>query len=179
MDANDRTNEEKSGPQPTPIREVVGASPPLHPPRAEEALPEGATQKRAAGMRGQRERPKEARDKGRPAPRPARQALEGQAAEPASEEDLPSCQFVSEGVEWIVRLSGRTSTGSVSDRGAPLLHLTFFRAEDPLVAVHEALLPGDSIDHLFEVDMNEVLAGAREVSVPEQPTEASSRSVTR
>ena len=140
-------------------------------------------------MRGQRERPKGARDKGRArgsgrgqgraAPRSARQTLKGQAAEPASEEDLPSCQFVSEGVEWIVRLSGRTSTGSASDRGAPLLHLTFFRADDPLVAVREALLPGDSIDHLFEADMNEVLAGAREASVPEQPNEASSSSVTR
>jgi len=87
--------------------------------------------------------------------------VESRAHEPTAVQDLPSCHFEVEGVEWIARLSGRTSTGSGPDPGAPLLHLTFFRSADPQVAVAEALLPGESIDHLFESDLSEVLATAR------------------
>ncbi len=75
-------------------------------------------------------------------------------------EDLPSRPFTSEEVEWIARLSGRTSTGSVPDRGAPLLHLTFYRASEPRVAVREALVPGTSIDDFLESGLIDVLSVA-------------------
>jgi len=94
-------------------------------------------------------------------------------------EELPSHRFTSEGVEWIVRLTGRTSTGSTSDPGAPLLHLTFYRAGDPLVAVRETLLPGTSIDDLVELDLSTVLSSARNVPSSDQPSGPPSTPVRR
>ena len=92
--------------------------------------------------------------------------------EPTAVEDLPSRQFAGDGIEWIVRLTGQTSTGSASDPGAPLLHVTFYRADDPLAAVREALVPGSSIDDLFESDLNDLLSTAREAVSPDPPSEA-------
>ena len=185
MDGSDRTTEEGKGPKPTPIREVVGQPRPSSP-RPARASGAGAPPERPdPGMRGQRERPRGPRDKGRsrgggrgrdrrgPTPVPAREALEGQALEPTAVEDLPSLQFTSEGVEWIVRLSGQTSTGSAPDPGASLLHLTFYRAADPLVAEREALFPGTSIDGLSESMLNNLLSSAGEASSPDPPSAAS------
>ncbi len=175
MDGSDRLNEEGRGPKPTPIREVVGET------RPSPSRPTGESQ--AGASPEQRERPKGPRDAGRPrgggdrgkgssAPRPARDAGDGRCSEPTAVEDLPSCEFVIEGIKWIARLCGRTSTGSTADPGAPLLHLTFYEADDPLVAVREALLPGDSIDHLFEADLEVVLASASKAKLVEQASEA-------
>ena len=181
MDGSDRSNEEGSGPKPTPIRDVLGESQATPARRAEED-----DVQQIPKARDRQERPKSARDtgrrgpgrgrgQGRPAPRPVRDTVERRAHVPTSVEDLPSCHFEVEGVEWIARLSGRTATGSGSDPGAPLLHLTFFKSADPMVAVVEALLPGESIDHLFESDLSEVLATARKVSPSAQPTGSSTR----
>ncbi len=184
MDGSDRTTGEEKGPKPTPIREVVGEPRPSAPRRPDESRAEVPSEHPAPGMRGQRERPRGPRDdgrsrgrgrgrgKGRPTPVPAREALDRQALEPTAVDDLPSRQFTSEGVEWIVRLSGRTSAGSASDAGAPLLHLTFYRADNPLVAEREALIPGASMEGLFESELNNVLSSAGQASSPDQPSEA-------
>ncbi len=179
MDSSDVPNEEGVGPKPTPIREVVGEPRPNPRRRADEPHVGDSPEQRA---RGQRERPKGSRDKGRSvgrgrdrgqgrtAPRSVRAGLDGQASKPTAVQDLPSREFVSEGVEWILRLSGRSSTGSPSDPGAPLLHLMFYRADEPLVEVCEALIPGDSIDRLFEADLAAVVESARKATMPEEPS---------
>jgi hypothetical protein len=40
------------------------------------------------------------------------------------------------------------------------------------VAVREALLPGDSVDQLFEADLHAVIASARKAVVPERASDA-------
>ena len=184
MDGSDRRSGEGKGPKPTPIREVVGEPRPSSPRRPDESRGGALPEHPAPGMRDQRERRRGQRDegrsrgrgrgrgKGRPTPVPARDALDGQAVEPTAVDDLPSRQFTSEGVEWIVRLSGQTSAGSASDAGTPLLHLTFYRAGNPLVAEREALCPGRSMEGLFESDLNNLLSSAKEASSPDQPSEA-------
>ena len=171
MKKSDRTGDEQKPPRPTPIREVVGKSRPSPPRRTHEAGT-GASDQPAPGLRGQRERPEGPRDEGRPRadtrararPTPVRDTVESRIPEPTALEDLPSRVLTSEGVEWIVRLSGRTSTGSVSDPGAPLLHLTFCRVRDPQLAVRETLLPGRSLDQLSEADLSDALSSARSTS---------------
>ena len=99
-------------------------------------------------------------------PVPARESVEAQALEPTAVEDLPSRQFTSDGIEWVVRLSGQTSTGRAADPGASLLHLTFYKAEHPLVVEGEALVPGESIDGLLDSSLSDVLSSARGASSP-------------
>jgi hypothetical protein len=40
------------------------------------------------------------------------------------------------------------------------------------VAVREALLPGNSVDQLFEADLHTLIASAKKAVLPEQPSEA-------
>ena len=180
MDGRDGPNDEGRGSKPTPMREVVRDTGPKPARHSGKGSSTPSPELRRPSGRGQRERPKGPggqgrprgasgeRESGRSAPTPAREVRD-RRAEPTAVQDLPSREFTAEGVEWVARLSGRATTGSPSDPGAPLLHVTFYRASDPLVAVREALLPGDSLDHLFEADLNEVLASARVATSREQP----------
>ena len=79
-------------------------------------------------------------------------------SEPTKTEDLPSRHFTGDGSEWIVRVAGQTSTGSTSDSGARLLHLIFYRSEDPLVAQYELITPCKSIDNLHDSDLENLLS---------------------
>jgi len=161
---SDRTKGDGSGPEPTPIRDVVGESG-TTPKRTSEGGPE-----RPEFGRGERkERPARSR------PFSVRDTVDGAAHEPTAVQELPSCHFEVEGVQWIARLSGRASTGSGPNPGAPLLHLTFFKSADPLVAVVETLLPGESFDQLFEADLSDVLATARAVPRLNQSAESSGK----
>jgi hypothetical protein len=162
---SDPTKRDGSGRKPTPIRDVVGESG-TTPKRPSEEGPE----RREPGRGQRQERP------ARSSPLSVRDTVDGAAHEPTAVQELPSCHFEVEGVKWIARLSGRASTGSVPNQGAPLLHLTFFKSADPLVAVVETLLPGESFDQLFEADLSEVLATARAVPRLNQSAESSSKS---
>lgn len=81
--------------------------------------------------------------------------------QPTPLEDLPARSFEHDGCEWIVRLCGQTSTGSAMDPGAPLMHLVFYRATDPLTACGDLLETGRSLDGLSEFRLSELLVSVR------------------
>lgn len=92
-----------------------------------------------------------------------RESVERRPLHPTSIESLPSRNFESEGSGWIVRLSGQGSVGFRGDRGAQLLHLTFFRAVDPSVAVWESLALGKSMEDFSDEQLYELLVLAKSV----------------
>ncbi len=186
MDREDRNREDRDS-KPTPVREAVEGSRPDPPARARDS---GTPPSRAwspPGMRGQRERPRgpggqgRSRGPGRPRSRSreglvsAREALEGPSLEPTRVEDLPSRKFDKEGQDWIVRLAGRTTTGSATDSGAPLLHLIFFRAGERSVPIRETLAVGDSLDALGEDRLALLFDSARPVTPPDRHGETTPR----
>jgi hypothetical protein len=170
MDHDERDKAVSKSPRPIPIREAVGEPTPV-PGRAKD----GASASGAPGMRGQRERPRGPRGRGRNAPRQdnrrSRNNRRGSAAgseeprrarlAPTPLEDLPHRTFEHDGSEWIVRLCGQTSTGSTVDPGAGLMHLSFYSATDPSVVCGDLLVPGKSLEELSEIQLPELLAFAR------------------
>jgi hypothetical protein len=161
--------------KPIPIREVVGEPGPR---------PAGSSDPRDVpapqapgppGLRGQRERPEGPRGKGasrksrggrkrrpdRKGTAPGRKELQRPPLERTPLEDLPFRNFEHDGREWIVRLTGQSSTGSAMDPGAPLMHLVFYSVSDPFVACGELLETGRSLDGLPELRLPELLARAR------------------
>lgn len=116
--------------------------------------------------RGKRERrPEGALDGGTRQPTPVREVMDVVPAEigPASPTALPSRRFEVGDEEWIVRLSGSTVTGLPADTGAPLMHLTFFRADDPETPVRAALGVGETLDALGEEELRDRLRRAHPV----------------
>ncbi len=170
MSHDERDKNIEGSRKPVPIREAVGDAGPR---RAGGSGKVGAAPElQAPGLRGQRERPRGSRAK-----EPSHKRGEGQRRlpdrkraesdreerqrpqlEPTPLEDLPHRSFEHDGREWIVRLCGRTSTGSAPDPGAPLLHLVFYSAADPSVACGGALVPGKSLEGLPELQLPELLA---------------------
>lgn len=171
--------------RPTPIREAVGDAGEAQPgsddrkregrgtrPRREG--PHAASHGQASsspGLRGQKERPAgpkptAAARKGRKPKRPvsARVSVEGAFSQPAPPEDMPFRTFSADGVEWIVRLSGKAFAGETPRSGAPLLELTFYRSEAPGSAVRRALTVGRSLDGLAEESFPGLLDAARPVA---------------
>ena len=158
---------EGSRPAPIPIREALGevASPSNGRSAALAASPEVAP--RIGIARGVRRRPKKLHHGARStragsgrSPRRA-ESVKRQSLAPTPIESLPSRKFDGDGCEWIVRLSGRASVGSRGDTGAQLLHLTFFRAEDPSVAARQAVAVGKTIEDFPEDRLRELLGSAR------------------
>ena len=161
--------------KPIPIREVVGepgprpagTSDPTDVPAPQAPGPAGPR-----GQRGQRERQEDPRGKGaseggrkrrsdRKGTAPGRKELQRPPLERTPLEDLPFRNFEHDGREWIVRLTGQSSTGSAMDPGAPLMHLVFYSVSDPFVACGELLETGRSLDGLPELRLPELLAKAR------------------
>ncbi len=159
-------------PKPIPIREAVGEPAPR--PAGKPDVTDTVRPSQAPGLRGQRRRPEGPRGKGsasrsdgggprrrdRGASGSGREGPERPPLERTPPEDLPFRSFEHEGCEWIVRLCGQTSTGSAADPGAPMMHLTFYIAADPLVACGELLVPGRSLEGLTELQLPELLAKA-------------------
>jgi len=164
--------------KPIPIREVVGEPGPRpagnSDPRDVPA-PQAPGSSGPRGQRGQRERPEGPRGKAasrkskgdrkrrpdRKGAAPGRKELQRPPLEPTPLEDLPFRNFEHDGCEWIVRLTGQSSTGSAMDPGAPLMHLVFYAVSDPFVACGELLETGRSLDGLPELRLPELLAKAR------------------
>ena len=170
MDQDESKTDVPGKPKPIPIREVVGEPTPRRDGKSRASS--GVPTSQAPGLRGQRERPKGPRGKGashksgssrrrrpdRKSARPSQERPQRPPLEPTPVEDLPSRSFEHEGCEWIVRLCGQTSTGSATDPGAPLIHLVFYAAADPLVAYGEVFVPANSLEGLSELRLRELLA---------------------
>lgn len=94
-------------------------------------------------------------------PTPVRLAMDAQREEREPRE-LPSTRVRrTDDEEWIVRVEGRTDTGGPRDAGAPLLYLTFARAEEPEERVRETVHVGRSLETLSETELLEALDEAR------------------
>lgn len=76
-------------------------------------------------------------------------------------EELPSRRFEVEGEEWIVRISGRTITGTRPDAGALLMHLSFFRGDDPEDLRRRLVTVDRPLDALYDEDLRELYARSR------------------
>jgi hypothetical protein len=157
-------------PKPIPIREAVEEGGP-RPAGGSDVRPD-VPAPQAPGLRGQRERPQGPRGTA-PLRRSDRGRRHGQDRQGASSdrekpdrpplertdlEDLPTRRFEHEGSEWIARLCGQATSGSVRDLGAPLMHLIFYTAADPLVSCGEAVVAGGSLEGLPELHLSELLA---------------------
>ena len=176
----DQDEREKSGAdklKPIPIREAVGQPRPR--PSGVSERSDGVSSSPAPGLRGQRERPEGPRGntasprneiRQRPRPQGKNVASEGDVPprpplEPTAVEDLPGRSFEHDGCEWIVRLCGMTSTGSVRDSGALLLHLVFYASDDPLVSCGDVLVPARSLEGIPDLALCELLSEARSALV--------------
>lgn len=169
-DHNARETDGGNKPKPIPIREAVGGPGPRPSGRAQ--VRESSPTSRAPGLRGQRERPEGPRGKGasrndergrgrRPDRNGAASHREPTPRAPLERtalEDLPIRSFQHDGGEWLVRLGGRTATGSGRDPGAALLQLVFYTGVEPSVSCGEALVPGQSLEGLSEDRLAELLA---------------------
>lgn len=93
-------------------------------------------------------------------PTPVRQAMEAEREEPPPLEP-PSLRFFREDEEWIVRVEGRTSSGRREDPGAPLLLLSFARAEDPDRRLREVVGIGRSLEALTPGELGRLLDASR------------------
>ncbi len=161
--------------KPIPIREVVGEPGPRPAGNSDPRDVPAPQAPGSSGPRGQRERPEGPRGKAasrkskggrkrrpdRKGAAPGRKELQRPLLEPTPLEDLPFRNFEHDGCEWIVRLTGQSSTGSAMDPGAPLMHLVFYAVSDPLVACGELLETGRSLDGLPELRLPELLIKAR------------------
>lgn len=85
-------------------------------------------------------------------------------------ESLPSRTFEALGREWIVRITGRTVTGTRPDAGALLMQLEFFHPREPETPVRELLTVDRPLDALYEKDLEELLERSREAGDPEEGT---------
>jgi len=160
MDKDERKEDGSGKAKPIPIREAVGEPGPRGAGNSDtkgSETRENAPTPPAAGPRGERERtggPRGKRTSGREEQR--RPPLQ-----PTPLEDFPARSFEHDGCEWIVRLCGQASTGSAMDPGAPLMHLVFYRATDPLTACGDLLETGRSLEGLSEFRLSELLGSVR------------------
>jgi hypothetical protein len=92
-------------------------------------------------------------------PTPVRQAMEAERDAPQPVEP-PTLAFAVGDQEWIARVEGRTSTGLPTDAGAPLLFVTFARAEAPDRRVLEATAVGRRLDDLSPGQLGALLDDA-------------------
>ncbi len=181
----DETSRDERAPRPTPVRKSLedagepraGSDDPrrraqgMRPRRTGDHAPTDGRASSSPGLRGQKERPAGpkltgAARKDRKPKRPvsARVSVEGTASRPTPPEELPSRTFSVDGVEWIVRLSGRTFSGVTPRSGAPLLEVTFYHPDAPTSVVSRALTVGRSFTDVAEESFPGLLDGARPVS---------------
>jgi len=102
-----------------------------------------------------------------PKPTPVRVAMDTPPpgdSRPA--EALPSRRFEAEGEEWVVRVTGRTITGSRPDPGALLMQLGFYRGSAPDHPARELLTVARPLEALYEEDLREFLQRSRPARNP-------------
>lgn len=119
-----------------------------------ESEPEEAHEEREEAAEEEEDRPAR--------PTPVRVAMDAPPPGDSRPADvLPSRSFEARGEEWIVRITGRTVTGTRPDPGALLMQLTFYRSEDPEAPVRELLTVDRPLDALYQEDLEEFLDRSR------------------
>lgn len=181
----DETPRDERAKRPTPVRKALedaggarvesgdkrGRAQGKRPRRAGDHPPTDGRAPSSPGLRGQKERPAGPKPAGgarkdRKPKRPvsARISVEGAASRPTPPEGLPSRTFSVDGVEWIVRLSGKAFAGVTPRSGAPLLEVAFYHPDAPTSVVSRALTVGRSFADVAEESFPGLLDGARPVS---------------
>lgn len=94
-------------------------------------------------------------------PTPVRLSMDAQRDEPEPREPPSTRLRRGEDEEWIVRAEGWAVTGGEGDAGAPLLFLTFARADDPERRLLEAVRVGRTLEDLGEDELLAALDDAR------------------
>ncbi|NIR80367.1 MAG: hypothetical protein GWM92_16550 [Gemmatimonadetes bacterium] len=74
---------------------------------------------------------------------------------------LPARRFLVGEEEWIARITGRTVSGTRPDTGAPLMELSFYRADEPDDPRRHVLTVERDLDHFYDEDLGELLERAR------------------
>lgn len=88
----------------------------------------------------------------------------------AASRETPAFPFVHEGIEWIARLAGVSASGRARPgAGAPLMLITFARANEPDVVLFELLDVGRSLDALGSDQLAELMARARPLRPSKEP----------
>ena len=148
-DAEDGREEgpETPSPRPTPVRR--SAPKPARPRRA------------SGGPASVRDTDDEASDDGSSSrPTPVRLAMEPER-ETLQPIETPTLHFEQDGEEWIAREEGRTVAGFRNDGGAPLIFVTFARAEEPERRLREIVAVGRSLETLDPGRLGVLLHDAR------------------
>jgi hypothetical protein len=70
--------------------------------------------------------------------------------------------------QWVAKTAGRALTGANPDGGAPLLHLTFHRAEEQDRPVREIFVVGTTLEDFGDHDLVDLLDRARAYREPEK-----------
>lgn len=147
----DSGSEEPERGKPFSVRDVAPSSP------ARARPPD-----RKEGGQGDDGEPEGARDDDERRPTPVRVAMDAPPpGDSRPTEALPARRFEAGEEEWIVRITGRTITGTRPDPGAPLMELTFYRAPESDEPVRELLTVERDLDAFYEEDLEELLARAR------------------
>lgn len=133
--------EDEGSHRPTPVRKAMPSARPTPVRKRESASGEGG-------------------DEDPDRPTPVRQAMEAEREEPPPVE-APSLRFFREDEEWIVRVEGRTTSGRREDAGAPLLLLSFARAEDPDRRLREVVGAGRTLEALGPDQLGRLLDASR------------------
>lgn len=139
--------------KPLSIRDVAPSSPARARPDERRAGEE------SAGDEGPGSEPEEEDDR---RPTPVRVAMDTPPpGDSRPTEALPSRRFQLGDEEWIVRITGRTVTGTRPDPGAHLMELTFYRAPEPDEPVRELLTVERDLDLFYDEDLGELLERSR------------------
>ena len=78
-------------------------------------------------------------------PTPVRVVMEPGGAEEDPESNLRTLEDSETGLEWVVRVSGRSGGGILPLRTIPLLHLTFTPPADSDLPLRRGVFPGETL----------------------------------
>lgn len=97
-------------------------------------------------------------------PTPVRMAMEHADEESEGDGDQVLVRDPATGVEWVVRVCGRSSAGILPLRSIPLMEVAFSKAGTPDLPVRRAILPDGNLREIPDPELLSVL----EVSEPFQ-----------
>lgn len=95
-------------------------------------------------------------------PTPVRMAMEG--TEAGAAEDTSEFRTLADpggGSDWVVRVSGRSSSGILPLRVISLLELSFARVDEPESPLRRAICQGTSLDEFKDEELLRALADSR------------------
>lgn len=170
----DRDGPPEDEPRPISVRDLMPEPSPERrerqaPPGRESAEPVEATREPSEPGTPIEDDTDDGEEDGESRPTPVRVAMD--APPPGDSrpmESLPTRPFEVGDQEWIVRITGRTVTGTRPDAGAHLMQLEFYRAEEPETPARKLLTVERPLEALYPEDLAEYLERARTAEPAEE-----------